>query len=303
MADIDHVVFYDKPLLKFERLLETYLATIPRGFRSFRTAMPVWIKEKLFQKRILREQLGKVAGSKAWSGSLLFTEHHLAHAASAFFPSPFTSAAVLTMDGVGEWCTTSLGHGKGTSLDIFKEIHFPHSLGLLYSAFTYYTGFKVNSGEYKLMGLAPYGRPRFAQTILEHLIDLKEDGSFRLNQRYFDYCTGLTMTSPAFHRLFGAGPRKPETSLTQRDMDLAASIQAVTEEVVLKLASLCTARNGGAPSMPRRRCCAELRRQRQALQEGYLRGHLDPAGRRRCWWRSRGGTGSLAWISRQRPGS
>ncbi|WEX85848.1 carbamoyltransferase [Sinorhizobium garamanticum] len=236
MNDIDHVVFYDKPFLKFERLLETYLATSPRGFRSFKLAMPIWIKEKLFQKKLLRKDLGRIAGVKEWAGSLLFTEHHLAHAASAYFPSPFPRAAVLTMDGVGEWCTTSLGHGRDNHLEILKEIHFPHSLGLLYSAFTYYTGFKVNSGEYKLMGLAPYGRPRFAQTILDHLIDLKEDGSFRLDQRYFDYCTGLTMTSPAFHRLFGGEPRKPESPLTQREMDLAASIQSVTEEVVLRLA-------------------------------------------------------------------
>ncbi|WP_331372023.1 carbamoyltransferase family protein [Sinorhizobium chiapasense] len=236
ISDIDHVVFYDKPFLKFERLLETYLATSPRGFRSFKIAMPVWIKEKLFQKKLLRRDLGRLAGVKEWPGSLLFTEHHLAHAASAYFPSPFPRAAVLTMDGVGEWCTTSLGHGRDNHLEILKEIHFPHSLGLLYSAFTYYTGFKVNSGEYKLMGLAPYGRPRFVQTILDHLIDLKEDGSFRLDQRYFDYCTGLTMTSPAFHRLFGGEPRKPESPLTQREMDLAASIQSVTEEVVLRLA-------------------------------------------------------------------
>ncbi len=244
MAGVDHVVFYDKPFLKFERLLETYLATSPRGFRSFRMAMPLWIKEKLFQKRLLRRELGKIAGSKEWLGSLLFTEHHLAHAASAFFPSPFPSAAVLTMDGVGEWCTTSVGHGRGNDLQILKEIRFPHSLGLLYSAFTYYTGFKVNSGEYKVMGLAPYGRPQFAQKILDHLIDLKEDGSFRLDQRYFDYCAGLTMTSPAFHQLFGAEPRKPESPLTRREMDLAASIQAVTEEVVLKLARFCRQETG-----------------------------------------------------------
>lgn len=244
MADIDHVVFYDKPFLKFERLLETYLATSPRGFRSFRIAMPVWIKEKLFQKDLLRKKLGKVGGTKSWSGSLLFTEHHLAHAASAFFPSPFESAAVLTMDGVGEWCTTSLGHGHGNQLDMLKEIHFPHSLGLLYSAFTYYTGFKVNSGEYKLMGLAPYGRPLYVQTIMDNLIDLKEDGSFRLDQRYFDYCTGLTMTSEAFHKLFGGPPRKPESPLTQREMDLAASIQVVTEEVVLRLARFAKQETG-----------------------------------------------------------
>lgn len=244
MTEVDHVVFYDKPILKFERLLETYLATSPRGFRSFRMAMPLWIKEKLFQKKLLRRYLGKLAGVKEWPGSLLFTEHHLAHAASAFFPSPFASAAVLTMDGVGEWCTTSLGHGRGKDLDILKEIRFPHSLGLLYSAFTYYTGFKVNSGEYKVMGLAPYGRPLFVQKILDHLIDLKEDGSFRLDQRYFDYCAGLTMTSPAFHELFGAEPRRPESPLTQREMDLAASVQAVTEEVVLKLARFARQETG-----------------------------------------------------------
>ncbi|MDW9843197.1 hypothetical protein GOB05_24995 [Sinorhizobium meliloti] len=244
MTEVDHVVFYDKPILKFERLLETYLATSPRGFRSFRMAMPLWIKEKLFQKKLLRRYLGKLAGVKEWPGSLLFTEHHLAHAASAFFPSPFASAAVLAMDGVGEWCTTSLGHGRGKDLDILKEIRFPHSLGLLYSAFTYYTGFKVNSGEYKVMGLAPYGRPLFVQKILDHLIDLKEDGSFRLDQRYFDYCAGLTMTSPAFHELFGAEPRRPESPLTQREMDLAASVQAVTEEVVLKLARFARQETG-----------------------------------------------------------
>ncbi|MFC6487596.1 carbamoyltransferase [Nitratireductor sp. GCM10026969] len=236
MDDIDHVAFYDKPFLKFERLLETYLATVPGGFRSFRAAIPVWVKEKLFQKSGLRRRLGEIAGRKRWDGSLLFSEHHVAHAASAFFASPYKSAAVLTMDGVGEWCTTSLGHGHGKRLDLLKEIHFPHSLGLLYSAFTYYTGFKVNSGEYKIMGLAPYGRPRYAQTILDHLIDLKEDGSFWLDQRYFDYCTGLTMTSPAFNELFGGEPRKPESPMTQREMDLAASIQAVTEEAVLRLA-------------------------------------------------------------------
>ncbi|PDT50457.1 hypothetical protein CO661_02210 [Sinorhizobium fredii] len=244
MSEVDHVAFYDKPFLKFERLLETYLATVPKGFRSFKMAMPLWIKEKLFQKKRLRQHLGKLAGSKQWSGSLLFSEHHLAHAASAFYPSPFASAAVLTMDGVGEWCTTSLGHGRDHSLEILKELRFPHSLGLLYSAFTYYTGFKVNSGEYKVMGLAPYGRPLFAQKILDNLIDLREDGSFRLDQRYFDYCTGLTMTSPAFHRLFGAEARKPETPLTQRDMDLAASVQAVTEEVVLKLARFARKETG-----------------------------------------------------------
>ncbi len=233
---VDHVVFYDKPLLKFERLLETYLATAPRGFRSFQASMPVWVKEKLFQKGALRKELRKLDGGEGWNGSLLFTEHHHSHAASAYFPSPFDSAAVLTLDGVGEWCTTSVGWGRGRELDILQEIHFPHSLGLLYSAFTYYTGFKVNSGEYKVMGLAPYGEPRYAQTILDNLMDLRPDGSFRLNQEYFDYCTGLTMTGPKFDALFGGPPRKAEAPLTQREMDLAASVQQVTEEAVLRLA-------------------------------------------------------------------
>jgi carbamoyltransferase len=236
LGGIDVVVFYDKPFLKFERLLETYMAMAPRGFQSFRMAMPVWVKEKLFQKKLLADHLGELPGASRWNRACLFTEHHLSHAASAFFPSPFAEAAVLTMDGVGEWCTTSLGHGCGNRLEITKEIHFPHSLGLLYSAFTYYTGFKVNSGEYKVMGLAPYGEPRHAQTILDHLIDLKPDGSFRLDQSYFDYCTGLTMTNERFDALFGAPPRRPEEQLTQREMDLAASIQAVTEEVVLRMA-------------------------------------------------------------------
>ena len=242
LADVDHVAFYDKPFLKFERLLETYLAFAPSGFKSFRTAMPVWMKEKLFQKRLLRQELEKVAGAtfpevkiKDLEKKLLFAEHHQSHAASAFFPSPFEEAAVLTIDGVGEWATTSLGVGKGHDLSMLKEIHFPHSLGLLYSAFTYYTGFKVNSGEYKIMGLAPYGEPKYAQKIFDHLIDLKKDGSFRLDQRYFDYCTGLTMTNQRFNALFGGPPRTPEELVTQREMDLAASVQAVTEEVMLRL--------------------------------------------------------------------
>jgi carbamoyltransferase len=244
LSHVDHVVFYEKPFIKFERLLETYVAMAPRGFKSFRMAMPVWIKEKLFQKSMLRDELKRVAGAAGWSGSLLFTEHHQSHAASAFFPSPFEEAAVLTMDGVGEWCTTSLGIGRGRTLNVLKEIHFPHSLGLLYSAFTYYTGFKVNSGEYKVMGLAPYGEPRFVQTILDNLIDLKPDGTFRLDQGYFDYCTGLTMTNSRFDALFGGPPRAPEQRLTQREMDLAASVQAVTEEAVLRLARSVTAETG-----------------------------------------------------------
>lgn len=236
-GDIDYVAFYDKPFLKFERLLETYLAFAPRGFKSFATSMPVWIKDKLFQKSMiataLDEQLGKDHG---WRQKLLFSEHHLSHAASAFYPSPFESAAVLTMDGVGEWTTTSLAVGNGQHLAVHKEIHFPHSLGLLYSALTYYTGFKVNSGEYKVMGLAPYGEPRFVNQIKDNLIDIKDDGSFQLDMKYFDYCTGLTMTNKHFDGVFGGPPRKPESQLTQREMDLAASIQVVTEEVVIKLA-------------------------------------------------------------------
>ena len=235
--DIDHVVFYDKPFLKFERLLETYLAYAPLGFKSFSTALPIWLKDKLFQKSVITSALKDLWGKDIdWSEKLLFSEHHLSHAASAFFPSPFEEAAVLTMDGVGEWTTTSLAVGKGSDLQVFKEIHFPHSLGLLYSAITYYTGFKVNSGEYKVMGLAPYGEPKFAQLMKDHLIDIKEDGSFALDMSYFNYCTGLTMTNQKFDNLFGGPRRQDESLLTQREMDLASSIQAVTEEVVIKLA-------------------------------------------------------------------
>ena len=234
--ELDFVAFYDKPFLKFERLLETYLAFAPRGFQSFRAALPVWVKEKLFQKSEILDELKELEGAVDWEKKLLFSEHHLSHAASAFYPSPFQRAAVLTMDGVGEWTTTSLAIGEGRDLKVAKEIHFPHSLGLLYSAFTYYTGFKVNSGEYKVMGLAPYGDPKYKDLILEKLIDVKPDGSFRLNLEYFEYCTGLTMTNAKFDALFGGPARKPEEPLTQREMDLAASIQAVTEEVVLRLA-------------------------------------------------------------------
>ena len=232
---MDYVAFYDKPFLKFERLLETYLAFAPRGFSSFRKAMPIWISEKLFQKSFLLKELGFINEKLAEPNKLLFAEHHFSHAASAFYPSPFEDAAVLTMDGVGEWATTSVGVGRGSALSLEKEIHFPHSLGLLYSAFTYYTGFKVNSGEYKVMGLAPYGEPKYAQAILENLIDVKSDGSFRLNLDYFNYCTGLTMTNDRFDSLFGGPPRPPEELLTQRHMDLAASIQTVTDEIVLRL--------------------------------------------------------------------
>ena len=235
LGAVDHVVFYDKPFLKFERLVETYLAFAPRGFKSFRMAIPLWLREKLFLKNLLVKELERLEGGDRWNEELLFSEHHLSHAASAFFPSPFEEAVVLTMDGVGEWATTSAAIGKGNNLEVHKEIHFPHSLGLLYSAFTYYTGFRVNSGEYKLMGLAPYGEPKYKDEILDHLIDVKADGSFRLDLSYFDYCTGLTMTNSRFHDLFGAPPRKPDELLTNFHMDLAASVQAVTDEVVLRL--------------------------------------------------------------------
>jgi carbamoyltransferase len=227
--ELDYVAFYDKPLLKFERLLETYIDYAPRGLRSFLMAMPLWLREKLW----IREQISKDAG---FDGKVLFTEHHESHAASAFFPSPFESAAVLTVDGVGEWATSSYGYGRGNELHLLKELHFPHSLGLLYSAFTYYTGFKVNSGEYKVMGLAPYGEPRYAKLILDELIDLRDDGSLRLNMKYFDFAAGLTMTNGAFDRLFGGPPRGAETELTQREMDLARSVQEVTEEAMLRMA-------------------------------------------------------------------
>ncbi len=234
-GDIDHVAFYDKPFLKFERLLETYVCLAPQGFKSFRMAIPLWLREKLFLRDLLVKELKALDPDIDWSRRLLFSEHHLSHAASAFFPSPFEDAVVLTMDGVGEWATTSVALGHGNRLEVRKEIHFPHSLGLLYSAFTYYTGFKVNSGEYKVMGLAPYGVPRYAGVILERLLDLKADGSFRMDMTYFDYCTGLTMTNDRFHALFGGPPRRPDEPLTQRHMDLAASVQAVTEEAVLRL--------------------------------------------------------------------
>jgi len=235
LDELDHIAFYDKPLLKFERLVETYLAFAPRGFRSFSVAIPLWLREKLFQKKLLIEALKSYAPNFDVGPKLLFGEHHQSHAASAFFPSPFENAVVLTMDGVGEWATTSVAYGSGNSLQMVKELHFPHSLGLLYSAFTHYTGFKVNSGEYKVMGLAPYGEPKYAQLILENIMDLKPDGTFWLDQSYFEYCAGLRMTSARFDELFGGPARKPEELLTQRHMDLAASIQQVTEEVVLRI--------------------------------------------------------------------
>jgi len=237
ISDVDHVVFYEKPFLKFERLLETYVGFAPRGYQSFAMAIPLWLREKLFQKDIIRRELQAFAPDFDWQNKLLFTEHHMSHAASAFYASPFQEAAVLTLDGVGEWCTTSSAVGRGNNLSIVSELHFPHSLGLLYSAFTYYTGFKVNSGEYKLMGLAPYGQPKYVDLILDNLIDLKDDGTFRLDLDYFNYCTGLTMTSPKFAELFGAKVRDSKTELLGPfHMDIAASIQKVTEEVMLRLA-------------------------------------------------------------------
>jgi len=236
LDEADYVCFFEKPFLKFERLIETYLACAPRGFPSFRMAMPVWIKEKLFQKPNLIKALEPFAPSGEVENKLLFAEHHQSHAASAFFPSPFEEAVVLTMDGVGEWTTASVSIGRGNALEMVREIRWPHSLGLLYSAFTYYTGFKVNSGEYKVMGLAPYGEPKYAPLIMEKLIDVKPDGSFWIDQRYFDYATGLTMTNKRFDRLFGGPPRRPGDPVTQREMDLAASVQQVTEEVMLRIA-------------------------------------------------------------------
>ena len=236
-SEIDNVVFYEKPFVKFERLLETYLAFAPRGFLSFIKAMPLWVKYKLFQKSLIIKELQNTLSPKVnWKDRLLFSEHHLSHAASAFYPSPFKRAAVLTLDGVGEWTTTSLAVGKDRDLTVIKEIHFPHSLGLLYSAFTYYTGFKVNSGEYKVMGLAPYGKPKYVKLIKEKLILIASDGSFKMDMSYFNFATGLTMTNNKFNKLFGGPPRLPETKLTQRDMDIAASIQKVTEDIILRIA-------------------------------------------------------------------
>jgi carbamoyltransferase len=248
LDDVDFVAFYEKPFLKFERLLETYLAFAPKGFQSFHMAIPLWLREKLFQKGLLRDELKNFAPDFDCETGLLFSEHHQSHAASAFFASPFEEAVVLTMDGVGEWATTSAAIGRGNELTTTKEIYFPHSLGLLYSAMTYYTGFKVNSGEYKVMGLAPYGEPSYVKTIFDHLVDVKSDGSFRLNLEYFDYCTGLTMTNERFADLFGGPPRSPEQLLEQRHMNLAASIQAALEEIVLRL-TRSLAKETGIPNL------------------------------------------------------
>ena len=236
LSEIDHIVFFEKPFLKFERLLETYLAFAPKGFKSFSLSMPIWLREKLFQKKFLFDQLKQHDDNFNDIEKIKFSEHHYSHAASAFFPSPFKEAMILTLDGVGEWATTTVAVGKGNSLKMLKEIHFPHSLGLLYSAFTYYTGFKVNSGEYKVMGLAPYGKPKYKDLIIEKLMDLKKDGSFRLNMKYFNYATGLTMTNKKFSDLFGHPVRNPKKDLlTDFHMDIASSIQAVTEEIILRM--------------------------------------------------------------------
>ena len=244
VEDVDLVVFYEKPYLKFERLLETYVGFAPRGLASFAKAMPLWVHEKLFLRRLLVKEFSELAEKIDWDSRLLFSEHHYSHAASAFFPSPFSEAAILTVDGVGEWATTSLALGNDTRIEMLREIRFPHSLGLLYSAFTYYLGFRVNSGEYKVMGLAPYGSPRYRDTILGKLIDLKDDGSFRLDMSYFDYATGLRMINDAFAELFGGPPRNPREPLTQRHMDIAASIQSVLDEAMLRIARDLAARTG-----------------------------------------------------------
>ena len=292
--DLDAVGFYEKPLLKLDRLLETYLAYAPRGFRQFVRFAPAWTREKLRLPREIARGLGG-----RYRKPIVFTEHHESHAASAFFPSPFDEAAVLTMDGVGEWATTTYGTGRGNRVELTHEIRFPHSLGLLYSAFTYFTGFRVNSGEYKLMGLAPYGEPRYADRIREHLIDLKDDGSFRLDLSYFRYCEGLRMTSPKFDALFGGPPRAPETPITEREMDIAASIQAVTEEAMLRDGTPCACGNRHAQPLPGGRGRAELRCQWTDPAGGTVRRHLDSAGGGRRGWCV--GRGPLHLASTARP--
>ncbi len=277
-ADVDHIAFYDKPFLKFERLLETYLAYAPRGFTSFRQALPVWIKEKLFQKDLIAREIGERLGKEVdWASRLLFSEHHLSHAASAFFPSPFDRAAVLTMDGVGEWTTTSLAIGNGNDLKVVREIHFPHSLGLLYSAFTYYTGFKVNSGEYKIMGLAPYGEPRYVDLIRKHLVDIKDDGTFRLNMDYFDYCTGLRMTNERFDQVFGGPARSAGVGVDPARDGSHRQCAGDHRRDRAQARPLDRARNRRAQPVPRGRRGAELRCQRQTAARQVLRPHLDPA--------------------------
>ena len=298
-ADLDYVVFYEKPFVKFERLIETYVTFAPRGFPSFLKAMPLWLKEKLFLKKLLRDSLKEIDPKTEWAAKLLFAEHHQSHAASAFYPSPFEEALILTMDGVGEWCTTSAAIGRGDTIEIQKEIRFPHSLGLLYSAFTYYTGFKVNSGEYKVMGLAPYGAPRFAQTILDNLIDVRDDGSFALNLDYFDYCTGLTMTNRRFDALFGGparktGPAARPAAYGPRGLDPGGHRARRIAPCHRSRTRVRTAK-----ALPCRRRGAQLRGQRQAPAPGSVRRHLGATGRRRCWRRTRGGPRGQSYASQR----
>ena len=294
---VDRIVFYDKPILKFERLLETYVSYAPRGLTSFIAAMPVWLKDKLYLKQSMRRDLAELGDMKVSElPKLLFCEHHQSHAASAFYPSPFEQAAILCLDGVGEWATTSVWTGAGRSLVPAWEIDFPHSLGLLYSAFTYFTGFKVNSGEYKLMGLAPYGEPKYARAIMDNLIDLKDDGTYRLDMSYFNYATGLTMTGPLFDTLFDGPPRKPESPVTRREMDIAASIQQVTEEVVLRLRQHRVPGDEGKEPVSCRGRGAQLRGQWQAAQGRPVREYLDPAGGGRCRRGARCGADRMASL-------
>ena len=299
--DIDFVTFYEKPFLKFERLLETYLAFAPKGFGSFRMAMPLWLKEKLFQKSLLIDLLRAEAPDIDWDKKLRFTEHHESHAASAFYPSPFSDAAILTMDGVGEWATTSMGVGSGNQLSLNEEIHFPHSLGLLYSAFTYYTGFKVNSGEYKVMGLAPYGEPKYAQAILDNLIDVQADGSFRMNMDYFDYCTGLRMTNGKFDALFGGPPRK-RGGIADAARDGSRRVDPGGDRGDRAAADArARGEDRAEESLPRRRRRAQLRGQRQGAARRQVRSDLDPAGGGRC---GRGGRrGARDLLPRDRRGA
>ena len=281
---IDNVVFYEKPFLKFERLLETYLAFAPKGFKSFKKAMPLWVKDKLFQKAAISKALVTTLGDEInWYERVLFSEHHLSHAASAYYPSPFKNAAILTLDGVGEWTTTSVAVGKGKELNVIKEINFPHSLGLLYSAFTYYTGFRVNSGEYKLMGLAPYGEPLYAELIKEKLVKIAEDGSFQIDMAYFEYATGLAMTNQKFNTLFGGPPRCAEAHLTQREMDLAASIQKVIEEIIVKIGTNIAQETGERNLCLAGRRCIELCCKWRLTSTTNLRQYLDTACRGRRW--------------------
>ena len=289
LSEIDAVVFYDKPLLKFERLLETYYAFAPQGFRSFMEAMPVWVKEKVFLKKLIREEFAKLDSTAGPELKLLFTDHHLAHAASAFYPSPFASSAVLTIDGVGEWATASIGFGNGRDLKLIKEMKFPHSVGLLYSAFTYYLGFRVNSGEYKLMGLAPYGNPQsqqvqtFRKAILDHLVDMKEDGSIWLNQDYFDYATGLSMVrDDKWANIFGLPRRLPESEMDQRHGDLALAIQQVTEEIVLRMAKTAKKLTGAENLCLSGGVALNCVANGKTNARRRFQGHLDPVGCRRC---------------------